>query len=158
MRQCIFPMMIHKIIPTVDYKEWLKRLNHLMNQPINIQLKSPKPTNNLGDYCKNSPNLTNINIPERTRQLVIVEELCSSVAYSAPTSSVYLWLRSCGRSTSLGLSQMITQFLPKHKTVKILFSFKYDYWNTVKYLLREGFVICFNLIHEITNNFLRLYG
>ena len=47
--------------------------------------------------------------------LVVVEELCSFVAYSALTSSVYLLPGSCGRSASLGLSQMIVQFLPEQK-------------------------------------------
>ena len=35
------PMMIHKNTPSVDYNQWLKRLDTLLYQPIKLPLKSP---------------------------------------------------------------------------------------------------------------------
>ena len=45
---CTSPMMIHKITPSVDYKEWFKSLDTQLNEPANQNTikvsKVAKPT------------------------------------------------------------------------------------------------------------------
>ena len=65
-------MMIHKITPSLDYNQWLKRLDTKLNKPTpQNSIKVPKVYKaknkkallyNFGNYCNKQPNV--LSLPE----------------------------------------------------------------------------------------------
>ena len=60
-------MMINKITHSVDYNQWLKRLDAQLNEPTNKNtIRVVKPTNkktllyNFGDQCNEKPNVPSL--------------------------------------------------------------------------------------------------